>query len=105
MTSQSDGSSSSTVDQETRRVDGPRQSHDDASALSFRARASRGERVLGTVVASPDLALAEMVATNFDFLWIDLEHSPLTVRDVQSLCIAARSSRCATLVRLPDVSS
>jgi 4-hydroxy-2-oxoheptanedioate aldolase len=77
----------------------------DADHETFRARASRGERVLGTVLASPDVALAEMVAGHFDFVWIDLEHSPLTVRDVQSLCIAARASRCATLVRLPDVSS
>lgn len=60
-----------------------------------------GERVLGTVVASPDPALAELLAEHFDFLWIDLEHSALTVRDVQALAIAARAARCAALVRPP----
>jgi 4-hydroxy-2-oxoheptanedioate aldolase len=66
----------------------------------FRVRATRGDRLLGTVVASPDAALAEVAGAHFDFLWIDLEHSPLTIRDVQSLCIAARAAGCATLVRV-----
>ena len=76
-----------------------------ATDRSLRARASRGERLLGTVVASADLALAELLAAHFDFLWIDLEHSALTVRDVQALCIACRSSGAAALVRVPDSGS
>lgn len=72
---------------------------------AFRARAMAGERLLGTILASPDQALAEVVAALFDFVWIDLEHSPLTVGDVQSLCIAARASGCATLVRVPHAQS
>lgn len=76
-----------------------------SATQAFRARALRGDKLLGTVVASSDIALAEVVAAQFDFVWIDLEHSALTVRDVQSLCIAARASRCATLVRLPLAAS
>lgn len=76
-----------------------------AANVSFRARASRGERLLGTVVASADLALAELLAAHFDFLWIDLDDSALTVRDVQALCIACRSSGAAALVRVPDARS
>jgi 4-hydroxy-2-oxoheptanedioate aldolase len=76
-----------------------------AMTKAFRARAVAGERLLGTVVASPDLALAEAAAAHLDFLWIDLEHSPLTVRDVQALCIAARAADCATLVRVPEPAS
>lgn len=71
----------------------------------FRRRVNSGERLLGTVVASGDIALAEMVAARFDFLWIDLEHSALTVPDVQALCIAARASSCPTLVRVAEPSS
>jgi 2-keto-3-deoxy-L-rhamnonate aldolase RhmA len=76
-----------------------------ATTRAFRSRAVNGERLLGTVVASPDIALAEIVAAHFDFLWIDLEHSALHVRDVQSLCIAARASGCATLVRVSQPAS
>src|SRR5438270_301973 len=68
---------------------------------SFRERVRARERVLGTVVASSDPALAELVGDHFDFIWIDLEHSPLTLRDVQALCIAARAAGCGTLARLP----
>lgn len=55
---------------------------------------------LGTVLASPDPALAEMVAEAFDLAWIDLEHGPLDVRDVLRLSLALRAGRCAALVRL-----
>jgi 4-hydroxy-2-oxoheptanedioate aldolase len=57
--------------------------------------------LLGTVIASPDIALAELAAAHLDFIWIDLEHSPLTVHDVLGLSVAARASGSATLVRLP----
>lgn len=76
-----------------------------AEGTSLRARAERGERLLGTVVACPDLALAELLAMHFDFLWIDLEHSALDVRDVQNLSIAARASGAAALVRVSDADS
>lgn len=78
---------------------------DHAEGSGLRLRAEDGERLLGTVVACPDLALAELLAMHFDFLWIDLEHSALDVRDVQSLSIAARASGAAALVRVPDADS
>lgn len=72
---------------------------------SLRARAAAGERLLGTVIASPDPALAEAAGRHLDFLWIDLEHSPLSLHDVQVLCIAARAAGCAALVRVPEPAS
>lgn len=71
-----------------------------AMTRAFRERALAGERLLGTVVACHDLALAEIAAARLDFLWIDLEHSPLAIRDVQDLCIAARAAGCPTIVRV-----
>jgi 4-hydroxy-2-oxoheptanedioate aldolase len=61
--------------------------------------------MLGTVVACGDPALAELLAMHLDFLWIDLEHSALDIKDVQSLSIAARASAAAALVRVPDAES
>lgn len=72
---------------------------------ALRTRLLAGERLLGTIVACPDPALAEVAGAHFDFLWIDLEHSPLTIHDVQSLCIAARAADRPTLVRVADAGS
>ena len=74
-------------------------------AVGFRARVRAGERVLGTVIACADLALTEAAASQLDFLWIDLEHSPLTPHDVLGLSIAARAGGAATLVRVPRADS
>lgn len=56
---------------------------------------------VGTVISSSDPVLAERIAQAFDFVWIDLEHSALSVRDAQMLAIAAKAGGARTLVRLP----
>lgn len=57
--------------------------------------------LVGTVVACPDAALAESLARAFDFVWIDLEHSAITLREMQLLTLAVQASGCAAHVRLP----
>jgi 2-dehydro-3-deoxyglucarate aldolase/4-hydroxy-2-oxoheptanedioate aldolase len=56
---------------------------------------------IGTVISSADPVLAERIAQAFDFVWIDLEHSALSVRDAQVLAIAAKAGGARALVRLP----
>jgi 2-keto-3-deoxy-L-rhamnonate aldolase RhmA len=68
-------------------------------------RAREGQTMLGTVISSPDPVLAERIAAGFDFVWIDLEHSALSARDLQTLAIAARAGGAAALVRLPSSDS
>lgn len=53
------------------------------------------------MLSLPDVALAELVGSAFDFVWIDLEHGALGPRDAQALAIAANAAGCAALVRLP----
>lgn len=60
---------------------------------------------IGTVVSSPDPVLAEAVASAVDFIWIDLEHSALTVRDAQTLAIAAKAGGAMSFVRVPRADS
>jgi len=62
-------------------------------------RLEQAQRI-GTVVSLPDVALAELTASFVDFVWIDLEHGALSVRDVQPLAIAARSGGAESFVRL-----
>jgi 2-keto-3-deoxy-L-rhamnonate aldolase RhmA len=68
---------------------------------AFAERLRARELVLGTVVTVPDPALAELVASAFDFAWIDLEHGALDIGDVPALAIGLRAGGAAALVRLP----
>jgi 4-hydroxy-2-oxoheptanedioate aldolase len=68
--------------------------------VSFRSRLIARERLLGTVVTLPDVGLAELSASAFDFVWLDLEHGALGTAEVQPLAIAARAAGAASLVRL-----
>jgi 2-keto-3-deoxy-L-rhamnonate aldolase RhmA len=67
---------------------------------ALRSRLSARELLVGTVVTLPDVALAELSASAFDFVWIDMEHGALGCADVQALAIAARAAGAATLVRV-----
>lgn len=71
-------------------------------AVQLRGRLARRDRVVGTVLTLPDVALAELTAHAADFVWIDLEHGALGAGDIQPLAIAARSAGAAVLVRLPS---
>src|SRR5215210_1728712 len=69
---------------------------------AFRSRMSAAEPVVGTVLTVPDVALAELSAAAFDFVWIDMEHGALGGGDVQMLAIAARAAGAASLVRIRE---
>jgi 4-hydroxy-2-oxoheptanedioate aldolase len=69
--------------------------------MSLRERLQTGERLVGTVLALPGVALAELTAAPFDLVWIDLEHGALDVRDAQELTIAVQRAGCAAAVRVP----
>jgi 2-keto-3-deoxy-L-rhamnonate aldolase RhmA len=68
---------------------------------SFAEHLRGGDTLVGTVVTLPSVAVAELVAEPLDFVWIDLEHGVLDVRDVAPLAIAARAAGAAALARLP----
>jgi len=61
--------------------------------------------LIGTVLSSPDPVFAERVAQAFDFVWIDLEHSALSVRDALILAIAVKAGGASSLIRLPRFDS
>lgn len=73
------------------------------NAQPYTSLLRRAEKHVGTVVSSPDPVLAERLAQSFDYLWVDLEHGALTVRDVQTLAIATRAGGAYALVRLPAI--
>ena len=67
----------------------------------FRSRLLAGHLLVGPVVTLPAPEVAEILAAaGFDWLFVDAEHAPLGMRDVQSLLQAA-GPRFPCLVRVP----
>src|SRR5262247_4473048 len=61
-----------------------------------------GKIVIGGTVtaASPDVA-ATLAGAGFDFLWIEMEHSPLTLETVRSMILATRGLKAMPFTRVP----
>lgn len=69
--------------------------------LSFRKELLSGKTLIGTIVTQPNPQLAEILAAvGFDWLWIDAEHSPMEMGDIQGI-LQATENRCAGVVRVP----
>jgi len=72
--------------------------------MSFCTRLRNDELLLGTMLTLPAPEVAEMVSRcGYDWLFMDGEHSPLSVLDWQRL-IQAVAGRCASILRVPSAS-
>lgn len=64
---------------------------------------ARGELCVGTVVQFLDPAVTELFGeAGFDFVWIDLEHSAMSVSDALGHVRAARGADTAAFIRVPS---
>jgi 2-keto-3-deoxy-L-rhamnonate aldolase RhmA len=61
-----------------------------------------GKVVIGATVtaANPDVATT-LAGAGFDFLWIEMEHSPLTLETVRSMILATRGLKAMPFTRVP----
>src|SRR5262245_66656061 len=61
-----------------------------------------GKVVIGATVtvANPDVA-ATLSGAGFDFHWIEMEHSPLTLESVRSMILATRGLKAMPFTRVP----
>lgn len=73
----------------------------------FRAVVARADRLaLGTWVKLPVMESIELIAlAGFDFVVIDLEHSPMTLETAYQLIGTARSKEVSPIVRIPTLES
>jgi 2-keto-3-deoxy-L-rhamnonate aldolase RhmA len=64
---------------------------------------ARGESIVGGTVTSsdPDIYCA-MASSGFDFLWIEMQHSPLTYQEVARMIWACRDAPAIPFIRVPD---
>ena len=67
-----------------------------------KARLARGEYVVGMPVTATSLDLAMVAArSGFDFLWVEMEHSPITLETLRNLVIATRGLPAVPIARVP----
>jgi 2-keto-3-deoxy-L-rhamnonate aldolase RhmA len=67
----------------------------------MREKLRAGQIVLGAGITLSDPTVTEAIAPSVDFVWIDLEHNPLTIEAMLGHLIAARAGGCASIVRIP----
>src|SRR6266513_1332594 len=62
-----------------------------------------GKQIVGATVFSPDPNIyCAMANAGYDFLWIEMQHSPLTFEDVARMIWACRGAPAMPFVRVPD---
>ena len=67
-----------------------------------RATLREGKPVVGATitVANADVA-SQAAGLGFDFLWIEMEHSPITLETARNMILATRGQRALPFVRVP----
>ncbi len=68
----------------------------------FRDKLKAGQVCLGPGISLTDPAVTEALCDSADFLWLDLEHSPISLESLQAHLIAARAGGTPILVRVPS---
>lgn len=61
-----------------------------------------GKPVIGVTISTTSIEIAAQIADiGFDFLWIEMEHSPITLESARNIILATRGSRTMPFIRVP----
>src|SRR5579875_3107182 len=67
-----------------------------------RSLLKNGTPVVGVTISTTSIEIAAQVADmGFDFLWIEMEHSPITLETARNIILATRGSRTMPFIRVP----
>src|SRR5580700_5860506 len=67
-----------------------------------RARLQAGQPVFGVTITTPSVEIAAHAATlGFHFLWVEMEHSPVTLETLRHIVLATRNLAAMTFARVP----
>jgi 2-keto-3-deoxy-L-rhamnonate aldolase RhmA len=62
-----------------------------------------GKKIVGgTIYTSDPNIYCAMAESGFDFLWIEMQHSPLTYAEVAAMIKACKGARAIPFIRVPD---
>ena len=62
-----------------------------------------GQQIIGGTVSTPDPDIyCAMANSGFDFIWIEMQHSPLSYQDVARMIWACRDATAVPFIRVPD---
>lgn len=62
-----------------------------------------GKQIFGATVMSPDPNIyCAMANSGYDYMWIEMQHSPMTFEDVAHMIYACRGSSAMPFIRVPD---
>lgn len=70
------------------------------SIARFRERLKAGETLMGAGISMSDPRITEALADSVDFVWIDLEHSPMSYEALVGHLMTARGKNIPALVRV-----
>ncbi|HLJ51400.1 MAG TPA: aldolase/citrate lyase family protein [Bryobacteraceae bacterium] len=70
---------------------------------TVKQKLAAGKPVVGATIFSPDPNIyCAMANAGYDYLWIEMQHSPLTYGDVSKMIWACRGAPAIPFIRVPD---
>jgi 4-hydroxy-2-oxoheptanedioate aldolase len=70
---------------------------------TVKQKLATGKQVVGGTVLIPDPdTYCAMANSGFDFLWIEMQHSPMTYQDVAHMIMACKGAAAMPFIRVPD---
>jgi 2-keto-3-deoxy-L-rhamnonate aldolase RhmA len=70
---------------------------------TVKLKLQQGKQVVGGTVSSSDPDIfCSMAGAGFDFLWIEMQHSPLSYQEVARMIWACRGAPAMPFIRVPD---
>jgi len=70
---------------------------------TVKQKLAAGKQVVGGTVSIPDPdTYCAMANSGFDFMWIEMQHSPLTYQDVAHMVGACKGAPAMPFIRVPD---
>ena len=70
---------------------------------TVKQKLAAGKQVVGATIQIPDPDTYCAVANSgFDFLWIEMQHSPMTYQDVAHMIMACKGAPAIPFIRVPD---
>jgi len=70
---------------------------------TVKQKLAAGKQVVGGTVQIPDPdTYCAMANSGFDFLWIEMQHSPMTYQDVAHMIMSCKGAPAMPFIRVPD---